>query len=110
MYEKVLILLSLVEPYSQVSHLYIQAAWIVEGTDSENDNSDIESEEEGNGMVLDEELENNNDPEKDEDTTSRFTEKFDEEGTCADTEMEVSPSSFLNCEIVYWDHLVELIS
>ncbi|KAF3338094.1 Pre-rRNA-processing protein TSR1 [Carex littledalei] len=63
-----------------------QAAWIVEGTDSENDNSDIESEE-GNGMVLDEELENNNDPEKDEDTTSRFTEKFDEE-TGADTEME----------------------
>lgn len=60
-------------------------------------------------MVLDEELENNNDPEKDEDTTSRFTEKFDEE-TGADTEMEVSPSSFLNCKVVYWDHLVELIS
>jgi hypothetical protein len=48
--------------------------------------------EEGNGMVLDEDLENSNDPEKDEDTTSHFTEKFNDEETCADTEMEVSPS------------------
>ncbi|KAJ3697066.1 hypothetical protein LUZ61_000771 [Rhynchospora tenuis] len=64
-----------------------QAAWIVDGTDSEEGDSDIESEE-GNGMVLDEELENNNDPEKDEDTISHFTEKFNEEETCADTEME----------------------
>lgn len=91
-----------------VSHLYIQAAWIVDGTDSENDNSDIESEE-GNGMVLDEELENDDDPEKDEDATSRFTEKFDEEETGADTEMEVS-LFFFSWKIVYRYHLIELMS
>ncbi|KAJ3693976.1 hypothetical protein LUZ60_009456 [Juncus effusus] len=64
-----------------------QAAWIVDGTDSEADDSGAENEKDENGMVLGEEEMGNNDSDRDEDAASRFTEKFDGE-TGADTEME----------------------